>query len=331
MKAKRFLFVSAVVLISMVCIGIMNVNYDRLSRYPYQDAQARALIDEYFTDEEIAYIIEYSIAPSEFINYISAPDFSVYHASMYNRVRQSIWYLSDHDIVYIVDLAREKMSMDELVDKLLNYDSNTVIRYLTEGDIYYPDSVLVENPGDLGAVVDEEHTLLSRILYGATPVISIPSTGAEPVQAAEEVVSAVKAMCIALESELDNGSTCGGLMADRGYVTYEQQVALYEDGKALYGDAVDDYVDVPGHSEHQLGTALDFALSGVEQKDFMKSAQYEWLKANAHRFGFVETYSVEKDETTMKKGRPWHWRYVGYELAAEMYFNNLTLKEAVNE
>ena len=134
MKTKRFFFVSGVVLLAAVCIGIMNLQYDRLSRYPYQDPQARAIIDEHLTDEEISYIIEYSIAPSEFLNYIDAPGFSIYHVAFYKQVRSSIWYLNDTNIVYIVELARDKMSMDELVDALLNYDFDSVVDYLQQKD-----------------------------------------------------------------------------------------------------------------------------------------------------------------------------------------------------
>ena len=165
MKTKRFLFVSSVVLLAALCIGIMNLQYDRLSRYPYQDPQARALIDEYLSDEEISYIIEYSIAPSEFVQYLGIPGFSIYHAAFYHQVSDSIWYLNNENIVYIVELAREKMSMEQLTHYLLNYDFDSVVRYLKEGDTYLSSSVLVENPNDLNAIVDDQHTLSSRILY----------------------------------------------------------------------------------------------------------------------------------------------------------------------
>ena len=325
MKTKRFLFVSSVVLLAVVCIGIMNLQYDRLSRYPYQDPEARALIDEYLTNDEISYIIEYSIAPSEFTHYLGIPDFSIYHISLYQRVRDSIWYLNDDNIVYIVELAREKMSMDQLVDYLLNYDFDSVVRYLKEGDSYLSSSVLVENPYDLDAIVDDQHTLSSRILFSAIAIASLPSTTSDPVIASDVVVEPIKAMCIAIESELDNGKTCGGLMVQAGYLTYDQQVELYEnDHNALESDA-------PGHSEHQLGTAFDFVVKDTDQSQFVDTVQYQWLSENAHRFGFIQTYPEGKENITQKQARPWHWRYVGYEKAADLYFNQLTLFEAAYE
>jgi D-alanyl-D-alanine carboxypeptidase len=132
-------------------------------------------------------------------------------------------------------------------------------------------------------------------------------------------------MCIAIESELDNGKTCGGLMVQSGYLTYDQQVELYESNpETLEGD-------LPGHSEHQLGTAFDFAVKGVNQSQFADTVQYQWLSENGHRFGFIQSYPEGKENVTQKQARPWHWRYVGYELAADLYFNQLTLFEAAYE
>ena len=325
MKTKRFLFVSGVVLLAALCIGIMNLQYDRLSRYPYQDKQARAIIDEHLTDDEISYIIEYSIAPSEFLDYIDAPGFSIYHVAFYKQVRNSIWYLNNENIVYIVELAREKMTMDQLIDTLLNYDFDSVVRYLSESDKYIKGSTLVENPTELTAIVDDQHTLSSRILFDAIAIASLPSTTSDTVIASTVVVEPIKAMCIAIEAELDNGMTCGGLMVEHGYLTYDQQVALFEnENNALEQD-------VPGHSEHQLGTSFDFVVKDVEASKLSETVQYEWLQQNAHRFGFIESYPAGKEDVTQKDARPWHWRYVGYEMAADLYFNQKTLFEGNHE
>ncbi|MFQ8583255.1 MAG: hypothetical protein ACLSA6_12395 [Holdemania massiliensis] len=62
MKIKRLLFVAAVAVLCAGCLIVMNIRYDRLSRYPYQDPKSRELIDEYLSDADIEYIIEYSIA-----------------------------------------------------------------------------------------------------------------------------------------------------------------------------------------------------------------------------------------------------------------------------
>jgi hypothetical protein len=223
MKTKRFLFVSSVVLLAAVCLGVMNMKYDRLSRYPYEDEEARELIDHFFTNEEISYLIEYSIAPSEFIEYIDAPGFSIYHASQYNQVKESIWYLNDDNIVFLVELSFGKMSVEELIHTLLNYDADTVVHFLQKGDEYLSGSSLIEYPTSLTVIVDDTHTLSSRILFDAIAISSLPSASGEPLMVSEVVVDPIKAMCIAIEKDLDNKQTCGGLVAQSGYVPYEQQ------------------------------------------------------------------------------------------------------------
>ncbi len=325
MKAKQFLFVGTVLLISICCLAVMNINYDRLSRYPYQDEYAREIINETFSDKDIAYLIEYSIAPSEFIDYALYPGFSVYHASEYNQVRSSVWYLDAENVVKIVELARDQVTIDELIHLLNAYDGVTILNYFSLN----PDdnSSLVQNPDEITAVLDDTHTVYTRILFDVLPLVSLPGKDGQLISAAGALVEPVRSMCIAIESELDNGKTCGGLIADAGYLTYDEQSVLFEQAKETYGDDVLMHTEAPGHSEHQLGYAIDF--STIETVEFKETVQYQWLKENAHRFGFVQSYQKEKEEINGKLERPWHWRYVGYEMAAKMHYENLTLKEAL--
>ena len=93
----------------------------------------------------------------------------------------------------------------------------------------------------------------------------------------------------------------------------------------------------PGYSEHQLGTALDFGSPSlpdiVEQPDiqfhtyFFKTPEGIWLLENAHRYGFTLSYTREASETTGFYYEPWHYRYVGPEMAAQLKEVGLTLTE----
>lgn len=64
------------------------------------------------------------------------------------------------------------------------------------------------------------------------------------------------------------------------------------------------YVAPPGYSEHETGQAIDLNASDTV---FGNSQIYNWLKKNAHKFGFVE--SLPKDSTSLMPWEPWHWRY----------------------
>lgn len=87
----------------------------------------------------------------------------------------------------------------------------------------------------------------------------------------------------------------------------------------------------PGHSEHQLGTAFDFSTPGLkapwEYADWATTTTGAWLKANAHRYGFVMSYPKGKASVSCYDYEPWHYRYVGRNLAAEIVASGLTPRE----
>lgn len=66
------------------------------------------------------------------------------------------------------------------------------------------------------------------------------------------------------------------------------------------------YVAPPGYSEHHTGLAVD--LTTPDEK-YSNSKAYLWLKKNASKFGFIESYP--KGNNTLKTWEPWHWYYTG--------------------
>lgn len=83
----------------------------------------------------------------------------------------------------------------------------------------------------------------------------------------------------------------------------------------------------PGHSEHQTGLAVDVEGSNRDYDNFVDSKEYNWMKDNAHKYGFILRYPKGKEHITGFKFEPWHYRYVGINLATYLYQNNLTLEE----
>lgn len=83
----------------------------------------------------------------------------------------------------------------------------------------------------------------------------------------------------------------------------------------------------PGHSEHQTGLAIDVIGSNGDYNLFAESKEFNWLKNNAHLYGFILRYPKNKEHITGFKYEPWHYRYVGIEVATIIYNNNLTLEE----
>lgn len=116
------------------------------------------------------------------------------------------------------------------------------------------------------------------------------------------------------------------------YRSYEEQADLFDRESQIVPDRAELYLALPGHSEHQLGTAFDVVWTGlrVEIPDARNERLYRWLEANAHRFGFVISYPYKKigewpysnaflPRVTEYIYEPWHIRYVGLELAEQIY------------
>jgi len=79
----------------------------------------------------------------------------------------------------------------------------------------------------------------------------------------------------------------------------------------------------PGHSEHQLGTAIDFRTHGEPApwnvRKWATSATAKWLARNAWRYGFMLSYPDGTQRTTCYDYEPWHYRYFGRDVASEMH------------
>lgn len=90
-----------------------------------------------------------------------------------------------------------------------------------------------------------------------------------------------------------------------------------------------------GHSEHQLGSVLDFrSIDGPapwDLEDWAETPAGKWMSENAWEYGFVMSYPKGKQEETCYSYEPWHYRYIGKEFAAQWKTMNeatgMTLRE----
>lgn len=114
-----------------------------------------------------------------------------------------------------------------------------------------------------------------------------------------------------------------------GYRSYTKQASIYSRKKASVGQKEADRVSArPGTSEHQLGLAMDLARKGSSQlnSSFGKTKEGQWVKENAHRFGFIVRYLENYEEVTGYMYEPWHVRYVGTEYAQAIYESTLPVE-----
>ena len=88
-------------------------------------------------------------------------------------------------------------------------------------------------------------------------------------------------------------------------------------------------VAVPGTSEHELGLAFDLVDKSYQNLDEAQEATpvQQWLMVNSWRYGFILRYPNSKSESTGIIYEPWHYRYVGIDIATEIYDSGLCLEE----
>lgn len=128
-----------------------------------------------------------------------------------------------------------------------------------------------------------------------------------------------------------NGTPIGSWSA---YRSYSQQVALFNGYVKAYGhDNAIEFSQRPGHSEHQLGLVIDFMASGANGMLSGESPTGKWMAKNAWKYGWVMSYPRGADpahlwnETVCFRYEPWHYRYLGRDIAAKVHESGLTIRE----
>jgi LAS superfamily LD-carboxypeptidase LdcB len=102
-----------------------------------------------------------------------------------------------------------------------------------------------------------------------------------------------------------------------GYRSFGKQAQLKASYKVTYGAGANAFSADQGYSEHQLGSTVDFTTKelGANFTTLDTTEAYAWLTEHAHRYGFVLSYPKGN---TYYQYEPWHWRYVGRELADDL-------------
>ncbi len=120
-----------------------------------------------------------------------------------------------------------------------------------------------------------------------------------------------------------------------GYRTNETQTRYWTNMCNVYGiEYASAYSAYPGRSEHQLGLALDVSYKTTGDRLSASVADSEvgkFMAQEGHKYGFIIRYLKDKVAITNYGYEPWHLRYVGVELATELYESGLTLEEYYNE
>ena len=188
-------------------------------------------------------------------------------------------------------------------------------------DNFYKDIKFVDNPSSYLVLVNKNNQLKSNYVPNDLQSISLKYSNADKYLRKD----AKKHFEKLSEDANELGYRIIAVSAYRDYNYQNQLFNYYVEEKGL--EYALNCSAKPGHSEHQTGLAVDVEGSNMDYDNFEDSKEYEWMKDNAHKYGFILRYPKGKEHITGFKFEPWHYRYVGINLATYLYQNNLTLEE----
>lgn len=133
----------------------------------------------------------------------------------------------------------------------------------------------------------------------------------------------------ALYSLFDGAEAAGyDIRLRTGYRSYSYQNTLYTNYVKNNGEAAANRFSAkPGESEHQTGLCCDVGVNGVGLTDFNNRPEAKWIADHAHEYGFILRYPKDKEDVTGYMYESWHIRYVGKDVAAEIWEQGICLEE----
>lgn len=257
-----------------------------------------SLLSYYFDNREIDYINENNININEIIPYIEFESFNTYNFFEYENLRK------EKNYTYIQTLNR------------INYP-NFYKKYVSVKPAIFTNSFLT--------LVNKGHYVDSSFI--PNDIIALKNTNITYIKRENEIMQANKTI-LENYSLLEQAAKKENfnLYVFSAYRSFDKQRYIYYD----INNCNDETVARPGFSEHQLGLSLDISTLEYGLTNYLKdSEEYNWLIKNAHKYGFILRYPQGKEEYTGYAYEPWHFRYVGKDVASFIYENNLTLEEYI--
>ena len=187
----------------------------------------------------------------------------------------------------------------------------------------------IDDPTSIWFVVNKTRPIPNASTYIPPDLVDlradIPNPYGYPLR--QEAADALASMADAATAEIGQQ-----LVAQSGYRAYDIQEIVSNRYVAQLGVAGADLTSArPGYSEHQTGMAIDILATGsgcsLDGPCFGETTAGQWLAANAYRFGYLLSYPADKTAVTGYEYEPWHFRYIGVDLATQMHNEGVTTLE----
>ena len=184
-------------------------------------------------------------------------------------------------------------------------------------------TIPIEDPYALDAVINRLHVLTHE--HEPVDLVNLNTLdAAHPSQLLR--IEAAQAFLRLKSTVLDDLNL--NIEVRSGYRSFATQKRLFNQYATKDGIRLaNTYSAFAGQSEHQSGLSMDVAQKGSSFLDFGSSLAFPYLQQHAHNYGFILRYPQNKSSITGYIYEPWHWRYVGVELATQLKEQGLTLDE----
>ncbi len=297
-RVKRsVLYVGILVIAGIILIvnTINNMMYEKTYEYKFKKLG--------YSNEDVTYLLN---SNDEILDYYLTLG---YNESLVNLTKQK--YYIDTNLEAYLDYINDTKSTDlKDVVSVVNVSAN---------NDWYDKIEYSDLTKDTLVLVNKFNNLTED--FEPTDLVSIPLTYAYSNNYLREIAS--DAFVSMARSALDDDIK---LIAQLSYRSYETQESAYNRYANESGvKYADDISARAGHSEHQTGLSLDIVTT--EKVDFVDSEAFVWLTTNAHKYGFILRYPENSEHITGYNFEPWHYRYVGIDVATKIYNQGITFDE----
>lgn len=243
-------------------------------------------------------------------------------------------FAPDHDDQNIQENAKDKAPDQDKMDQSKDKEKDNPYANAPKVDpTKYHDKAIqvVANPNEVSILVNKQYKLPDNYEPDDLVYPDVHFIFSEKIEKRKMRKVAAKALEEMFAAAEKDGIYLAGAS---GYRSQETQITLYDnyvkkDGK----EEADRYSARPGHSEHQTGLSIDVSGISAEcavEDCFADTAEAKWLADHAHEYGYIIRYPKDKENLTGYMYEPWHIRYVGKEMAKEIFEQDITLEEYYN-
>src|SRR5574344_433342 len=257
-------------------------------------------------DKYLSYLQANSAAPYEDIVYLINNDINCDYSSV------------------LMDIVKAKYFIKNNLNNYLNYYDlykDKTVSYVNTGiyNEYYSNMMGTNISKNILMIVNKYYYLSST--YEPNDLRTIDKAYSKGVNNKLRDVAASAFERMAAAAKLDNII----IFNQSAYRSYNVQSNIYNRSVSQYGVSVSDKTSArPGNSEHQTGLALDVNMIS---DTFETTDAFKWLTSNAYKYGFILRYPKGKDKITGYSYEPWHYRYVGEDIAKQIKDEGITFDE----